>query len=201
MIETEIKYFLGDEAAAKALVARAGLTWRPGEFEVNRIYDTPGGELKRQGAVVRLRTRGGKAWLTYKEKAGQSDRGAKVRIEHETEVSTPEAVVELLAALGLVDVMHYEKYRAGYDIEGAKLEVDRLPGGWFCEIEGEPDTIDRARERCGLDQRGLVDGTYPDLCRKLLDNNILQSLHWTFPGAGRKSFCLPPVDDRWWSRL
>lgn len=198
MIETELKFFLGDEAAARAVVTAAGLEWHGGELEVNRIYDTPEGTLRQAQSIVRLRTRGETAWLTFKQKTDPGDSIAKVRIEHETEVSNSGAVAEILAALGLAETLRYEKYRASYDLAGARLDIDRLPGGWFCEIEGSTDTISVAQKACGLADISPIPYTYPGLCHKLHTSKRLEKTRWIFPATDEASISLPPKGDPWW---
>jgi len=198
MIETEVKYYLGDKKTARAIIAAAGLEWIDGEYESNRIFDTSEGRLRREESVVRLRTRGSKTWLTYKQKTPQFDGIAKVRIEHEMEVSSPEAAGEFLTGIGLVETLRYDKYRAEYELQGTLLLIDRLPGGWFCEIEGDGEAIACTAEKCGLDRSQMVALTYPEICRRLFDNKALPAPAWIFPAQGQAEVRLPVGADVWW---
>lgn len=198
MIETEIKYILENKEAARAVVSAAGVEWIDGAYETNRIFDTPEGRLRREGSVVRLRTRGGTSWLTYKQKTPESDGIAKLRIEHEMEVSSPGSAGEFLSGIGLVERLRYDKYRAEYELLGALLVMDRLPGGWFCEIEGDSAGIARASEACGLSRDQVIEITYPEICSKLFLSNKLLSPCWIFPAAGEAEIVLPEPTDPWW---
>jgi len=199
MLEIEVKYYLGREAVARNLVRRWGLSWKPGVFEINRIFDFPDRRLGGQGALVRVRTREDSASLTFKTKTDVDVPGAKVRREFDSRVSDPDAVLQLLAALGLLEVLRYERYRASYPAGGTAIEIDCLPGGWFCEIEGTPGAIAEKVCEAGLKGAGAIPWSYPGIFRRLCARANLSSDVWDFELARRVNFIIPPPDDPWWS--
>jgi adenylate cyclase class 2 len=199
MTEIEAKFFLGGETIARRLARAWGLVWKNGEFEVNRIFDFSDKRLKKRGALVRLRTRGERAWLTFKEKAISEIRHAKVRIENETELSDTNAAAAILDGLGLQEALRYERYRAGYERNSAKIEFDLMPGGWFCEIEGDPESIDSALRDGQLDPETSVTWSYPEIFAKLQVYNRVVSTAWSFNLLKESNFRIPPRADRWWA--
>ncbi|MGE5250960.1 MAG: class IV adenylate cyclase, partial [Bacteroidota bacterium] len=78
-------------------------------LEINRRFDLPDGSLKAQGRVLRLRN-DSEVHLTYKG-ASTLDRGVLNRSELEVTVSDPDAMQQVLEALGYVQIAVYEKYR------------------------------------------------------------------------------------------
>jgi len=201
MLEIEAKYYLGDEAAARQVAQRCGFEWRDGQFEVNRIFDYPDQSLRRREAVVRLRTRGDSAWLTYKENAEGERQHAKVRHEYETGIADAEGATDVLRGLGLTEVLRYERFRAHYPIEGACMVLDRVPGGWFCEIEGDFDHIEALARRAALPPERALSLPYPTIFVKLLQYNDIECRAWDFGLVEGGRFRIPAPDDPWWAQL
>lgn len=97
----------------------------------------------------------------------------KVREEVEVEVSHPEKLRALLAAVGLVAAFRYEKVRTSYVLPrlgGVKLELDETPIGTFVELEGAPRQIDRAARLLGYQPAKYITSSYLalhlDACRR-----------------------------------
>jgi predicted adenylyl cyclase CyaB len=199
VLEVETKYFLGDEAAARALTARWGIAWADGTFEVNRIFDFKDRRLARAGSLVRVRTRDDGASLTFKKKVGGGDDRLKVREEHDSRISAPDSVLCLLGALGLEEVLRYERYRATHPLAGTVIEIDRLPGGWFCEIEGDAGLIARRAAEGGLGEAVPIACSYPEIFRRLAADLGFEARAWTFDFATKRALSLPPPGDSWWS--
>lgn len=200
MLEIEIKLHLGTEVRARDVCTSLGLPWLDGVYEKNRIYDFPDGRLKRRGALVRLRERGGSGFLTYKEKSQKQVPGAKVRLEYESAVSDTASVDSVLTSLGLVEVMTYERYRTRHSVGSAHLEMDFMPGGWFCEIEGSPEAIEHVRQAAGLGSVTPVVWSYPRIFRELCSAMPQPPRDWTFAALTGNFFSLPPTGDPFWSR-
>jgi adenylate cyclase class 2 len=198
MLEIETKYYLGEERAAHGLVTTWGLDWREGRFEVNRIFDFADGRLQRQGALVRVRERGDRGWLTYKERTAVEVPNAKVRLEHDSSIAHPGAVLLILRKLGLEEVLRYERYRARYEMEDAQIEIDHLPGGWFCEIEGRPEAIAERSRQAGLAEAEAIVWSYPEIFRRLLDLHHIKARAWSFGLASDKDLVLPAPGDAFW---
>jgi predicted adenylyl cyclase CyaB len=198
LLEIEVKYYLGDESTARELAQRWGFCWSDGTFEVNRIFDFADRRLRQAGALIRVRERGERGWLTYKERTDVSHEGAKVRLEHQTVVEDPGETTLLLTKLGLAEVMRYERLRAGHSAEGVYIVFDHLPGGWFCEIEGDPDAIHAMVRSGDLTSARPITWSYPEIFVRLLRHHDLQADAWTVALAAKTSFFIPPADDPFW---
>ena len=133
--ETEVKLYVADlEGLAVRLAAAGAALHSPRTYEHNVRYDTPGGDLSRQGVVLRLR-QDARVRLTYKGPAGVSD-GVMSRYEAEVTVDDFATTDGILRALGYVPFVVYEKYRTTYQWGEAEVVLDEMPFGSFCEIEG-----------------------------------------------------------------
>jgi adenylate cyclase class 2 len=199
VLEIELKLFLETEERARQLCSRLGLPWREGTFEVNRLFDYPDRRLRAKGALVRVRERGrgDEAFLTYKQKAPQKVKDAKVRLEHEAKISSAASVIELLRGLGLRETLFYERYRARHELGAAHLEIDRLPGGWFCEIEGSPEEISRVRESGDLGTISPIAWSYPEIFARITAV-AGGPRNWSFEAHSRGELHLPRAADPFW---
>lgn len=106
-------------------------------MEINLRFDNPDGTLTREHRVLRLR-KDQKVRLTYK---GPADPSSPVssRPEIEFEATSFEQARDFLLALGYVISVSYEKYRTVYLLEGTEIDLDEMPFGNFCEIEGKDE--------------------------------------------------------------
>mgnify|MGYP001161860944 CR=1 FL=1 len=147
--ETEVKFYVRDlkKIELRLLELKAQLI-QPRVHEVNYRYDTPDGSLRAKEHVLRLRS-DTNAVLTFK---GHSDLIDEVfsRIEWETTIGDLETGKRILEALGYVQFLVYEKYRAIYEIKDCHVMLDELPYGDFVEIEG-PDVSDIRKTALHLD--------------------------------------------------
>lgn len=198
MLEVEAKLYLETEAAAREVCRRLGLAWQEGTFEVNRVFDFPDLRLAQRGALVRIRERGAGGFLTYKARSDQEVPHAKVRLEYDSELSRPDAARKLLSELGLVEQLRYERYRARHETGGTHVEIDRLPGGWFCEIEGDPDAILQTRYRAGCENLSQIVWSYPEIFAALGRRFERAGTEWSFAAFEAGRFSLPPAGDAFW---
>jgi adenylate cyclase, class 2 len=183
-VETEIKLRLGDAAKGRALVRRAGLRLsRRRTFERNVVFDTPGSDLRRQGALLRLRECGGRKTLTYK---GSSSPGRhKSREEVEVTFSDLRAMTHILNKLGYEVMFQYEKYRTEYtDGEGVVM-VDETPIGAFLELEGSGEWIDRMAERLGYGAGEYETRSYGSLFQQYSRELGSPQRNMVFPEQGK----------------
>jgi hypothetical protein len=74
-----------------------------------------------------------------------------------------------------------------------------MPGGWFCEIEGDPKSIDSAIRDGQLDPETSVTWSYPEIFAKLQAYNRVGSTAWGFNLLKESDFRIPPAADRWWA--
>ncbi len=119
----------------------------PSAFEDNWILDR-GEELVSEGKILRLRTDGGKARLTFKGPM-RLEGNLKIRQEHEIEVESAEQARALLENLGFAAVRRYQKMREEWQLGGVTIALDHTPIGDFAEFEG--DRAEVVAKRCGFD--------------------------------------------------
>lgn len=166
-IETEIKIRLeSGESAISRLEAAAFRIAHPRIFEANTVYDDADSTLRTQGRLLRIREVGDRTILTYK---GPADRGKhKSREERETSVGDAQVAAVILDRLGFAQTFRYEKYRAEYERPGESgvVTLDETPIGWFMELEGPPDWIDRTAASLGFLESEYLTDSYGSLYLK-----------------------------------
>ena len=158
--EIEVKFHVRDlhKIETRLLELKAHLT-QPRAHEINFRYDLPDGSLRAEGRVLRLRN-DIKASLTYKGPSELID-GIFSRQELEFTVGDFETAQRFLEALGYVQILIYEKYRAIYDVNGCLVMLDELPYGDFVEIEGsDTSSIRKMALHIGLDFESAVGAGY-----------------------------------------
>ena len=119
----------------------------PGAFEDNWILDR-GNELISSGRILRLRTDGARARLTFKGPM-RLEGNVKVREEREVGIENAEEARELLGNLGFEVVRRYQKEREEWQLGGVTIALDHTPIGDFAEFEG--DGAETVAKRCGFD--------------------------------------------------
>ncbi|HEX6901777.1 MAG TPA: class IV adenylate cyclase [Thermoanaerobaculia bacterium] len=119
----------------------------PGAFEDNWILDR-GDELLSTGRILRLRTDGGRARLTFKGPMSLEG-NVKVREEREVGIENAEEAMALLENLGYSVVRRYQKVREEWHLGGVTIALDHTPIGDFAEFEG--DGAETVAKRCGFD--------------------------------------------------
>ena len=120
----------------------------PGAFEDNWILDREDGGLLGAGKILRLRTDGGRARLTFKGPM-TIEGNMKVREEREVEVQSADETRALLENLGFLVVRRYQKIREEWHLGGVTVALDHTPIGDFAEFEGDKAEI--VAKRCGFD--------------------------------------------------
>jgi adenylate cyclase class 2 len=158
--ETEVKFYVRDlkKIELRLLELKAQLI-QPRVHEINYRYDLPNGSMRAKGQVLRLRY-DTNAILTYKGPSDIID-GVFSRTELETTMGDLETVQRILKALGYVQILIYEKYRAIYEINGCHIMLDELPYGDFVEIEStDASTIRKMTLIMGLKFETAVGAGY-----------------------------------------
>jgi adenylate cyclase class 2 len=161
-IEIEKKFRLTSAQREKLLrrLPEAGAVLRDEEFEENTLFQ--GNSLDLRKHVLRLRCAGEKATLTFKERSASSSM-IKHQREDETRIEDPTALRQILAGLGFMPALVYEKRRATWNMEGAEIVVDQLPFGLFVEIEGTEKRILEIEKLLGLTEAEALLDSYPEL--------------------------------------
>jgi len=119
----------------------------PAAFEDNWILDREG-ELLASGRILRLRTDGQRARLTFKGPL-RLEGNMKVRQEREVEIENADEARELFQNLGYGVVRRYQKMREEWQLGGVTIALDHTPIGDFAEFEG--DGAETVARRFGLD--------------------------------------------------
>ncbi len=168
-IETEKKYLLtaGKYSGLISALESSGAEFAGEDFEENIIFT--GGALSDKQAVLRLRRIdrgiGEKTLLTYKERL-PSQSGVKHQIEHETMVEDFEAALQIFESLGFTRSLIYEKKRRTWRFDDVEVVLDKLPFGFYMEIEGTVEAIEKTEKLLGIENLEAVHETYPQLTAK-----------------------------------
>jgi predicted adenylyl cyclase CyaB len=170
MLEVELKSVVDDVDRRRANVERAGATVvYAGRLE-DRRWDTPDRALLAKDHVLRVRTyrndAGVRAELDWKGPT-RREGGYKLRDELETKVGDPDALGEILAALGYEVSIAIDREIVQYDLEGTMIRFEHYPRmDDLVEVEGEPEDIERAIAALGLPRDGFNTDRLPDFVRR-----------------------------------
>ena len=160
-VEIEIKLAAADLDRARAAILNLGYdVHHERAHEFNTLYDTDTLSLRREGHLIRVRSFGNTAALTFK---GLSIGGRhKQREEIEVAVSDAPATSLILQRLGFRPVFCYEKFRTEYTKPGEPgiITIDETPIGNFLELEGPADWIDTAAARLGYRESDYIKLSY-----------------------------------------
>lgn len=122
------------------------------------FYDLPDDSIRQAKNTLRLRQIGGRAYLAYKEFV--ENRRAKIRREHEAEVSDFEEMRRILKSLGLVEWAETRKHRTSYVTpDGTHFELDKHTDQYayvpeYLEIEAKDiTTLDRYAKLLGYSRK------------------------------------------------
>ncbi|MDP2848029.1 MAG: class IV adenylate cyclase [Humidesulfovibrio sp.] len=165
-LETEIKFLNVDHDALRLRLVELGAQRLSYGFESNVVYDDAARTLKAQGTLLRLREKNSRFVLTLKTASAQTSNLAKVYEESETEVLDAPAMREILAGLGYLPALCYEKVREEWSLLGCEVCLDTLPFGCFAEIEGDEADIQACAAALSLPQSAASKATYHDLNRQ-----------------------------------
>lgn len=163
MLEIEVKVPADELEPVRArLLSLGAVLLQERHLEENTLFDFRSGDLKRRREALRLRTRGGKAELTFKG-APQKSRRFKIRCEFETEVRKPKQVRKILQALGLVPVFSYTKHRSVLKLDRVRICLDETAVGNFLEFEGERNRITALAKKLGIPTRSMIKKSYVEM--------------------------------------
>jgi predicted adenylyl cyclase CyaB len=170
MLEVELKSVVDDVEQRRANVERAGATVvYAGRLE-DRRWDTADRALLAKDHVLRVRTyrsdAGVRAELDWKGPT-RREGGYKLRDELETKVGDPDALGEILTALGYEVSIAIDREIVQYDLEGTMIRFERYPRmDDLVEVEGEPADIERAIAAIGLPREGFNTDRLPDFVKR-----------------------------------
>jgi adenylate cyclase class 2 len=152
--EVEQKHRIDDVAALIAQLEGRGVKLGPPVEQVDQYFAHPARDFAKTDEALRIRTAGGKSFVTYK--GPKLDATTKTRRELELPLAATDSdglqFAELLQALGFKPVAIVRKNRRpfhiqhdGREVEGALDDVDGV--GTFAELElqAEDANLDQAR--------------------------------------------------------
>ena len=172
--------------AIRGRLRDAGASGPSQHLEVNTFFDTEDRSLLAGDEGLRLRrdrrvSDGHERHvITYK---GPRRLGPlKSREEIEVDVSDAAAATQLLARLGYLRTLSFEKRRESWEFDNCKVELDELPHlGKFVEVEGpDEQSVMRVRERLGLASRPIVKSGYITLLMSYLQERGQTTKNVTF---------------------
>ena len=164
-IEIEKKYRLTEKLRGEVeeSLEEFGAEFLGEDFEENTLFSND--DLFRRNAIVRIRRKGDRAVLTFKQRISATS-DAKQQIEHESDVSDADAVRSIIESVGLRPATVYEKRRKTYKFRDVEVVLDELPFGQFMEIEGSISAIAEAEMLLGIEELAVEPETYPRLAMK-----------------------------------
>jgi adenylate cyclase class 2 len=186
--EVEIKFRVDSvQTLTDRLKATGFQLVTPRTHEMNTLYDQPGAELRRRGALLRLREYGSKWTLTYKDKSVPQIGLHKSRREIETVVQNGPAMEQMLDALGYKPSFRYEKFRSEWSDGQGHVVVDETPIGNFGEIEGQPEWIDATAQKLNISTRSYLKESYAELFLTWKNKSKSSAVEMTFAAIGDQS--------------
>ena len=177
--EREIKLRFDSAEDARTRILALGATPLHGRrLQEDSLLDTDDERLRRQRSVLRIRSEGGKALLTFK---GPAQPGAmKLREEHETVVADGDTLLCILEQLGLHIWFRYEKYREEFSADDVVIAVDETPVGVFVELEGGEVAIHKMAEALGFAPADYITDSYRFLFLQHRDTHGLDGADMVF---------------------
>jgi adenylate cyclase class IV len=167
--ELELKAVIPDPDALRARLLAAGAVRRFRGRMSDRRYDRTG-ELTARDEVLRVRSYlpidgQSEAVLGWKGPTLRSPGGYKRREEIEIEVAA--SPHELLTALGYEVVHAVDRDVEVFDLDGATIRIERYPAmDPLLEVEGTPETIERAVRASGIDRAAFTPESLADFVRR-----------------------------------
>lgn len=179
VVEAELKALAREPERIHAALSQRAVGER--SIYLDRYFDYPDRGWTRRGNELRVRTvtselGSTKAWLTFKEPAVDPASGSKP--EHETMIGDAGVLVSVLTALGLEQIVAFEKrcvnYRfttQGRELTATVVTIPELAGQTFLELEtrADPDDLDAALEvvrsvlrELGVKESDLTTQAYTD---------------------------------------
>ena len=161
--EIEVKFLIEALPAMRQRLLALGATCStPRTYEENLLFDTPDAQFRQQGRLLRLR-RDRRNRITYKEPTTHNNLDFKIMQEYEIEVSDFAQAHAILAKLGFVQVLRFEKYRETFTYQDAEIVLDEVPFGTFMEIEASPEDIRALVTALDLDFATRLVSSYVDI--------------------------------------
>lgn len=164
-LEIEVKLRMDNLNEARRRLGELNALCKGLTRETNLFFDRPDRSLleRNSGLRVRMERRddgSAKGLLTYKGPPGET--GLHSREAFDVYCDPPEQVEPLLAALGFVRTLSYDKRRESWEYRECKVELDELPRlGTFLEIEGPTEeAVRNVQKELGLEAAPAMRESY-----------------------------------------
>jgi predicted adenylyl cyclase CyaB len=170
MREVELKAVLDSWAIRRAKLMQAGASLVFSGRLQDRRYDTADRALMARDIVLRLRIyrdeHNTRTELEYKGPTGY-DRGYKVREEIGSTVSDPDAIAMILSGLGYTVLRAIDREIEQFEIANTVVRFERYPRmDELVEVEGEPESIERAIALMGMPREAFSAERLPDFAAR-----------------------------------
>lgn len=145
------------------------------KFEKTYGYFTENYENMAKGIFPRIKDKDGVALVSVKVKT-KNDSKMFERDEYEFEIdsSKVESLRSMFGALGYCIEHIFEKRRYKLEpINNCDFVVDELPFGYFIELEGAEEDIEKSIKKLGLENNERINGTYLKLWEEYKKENNL----------------------------
>ena len=180
-IETEAKFKVESHQPVRDRLRALGAEFLRSVVETNRIFDAPGGALRRQGFGLRIREtvtqdgEPGPSRLTFK--GAVTGGPLKSREELEVTVSDAGMLADILERLSYTRILTYQKRRESWRLGDCLVELDEPPHiGLFVEIEGPTvDAIRKAQTELGLGDATHVTSSYVRMLFQYCEGRSIQN--------------------------
>lgn len=153
MEEIEAKFLNIDADAIEKKLLALGATKKYDRVFRDRVFDFPGWPLDADKAWLRLRDKGDKITLSFKQRFGTSEAGDAGMDEVEIVVDDFENTSNILSKIGMVVKFDQEKRRVHYKLDGVEVDIDTYPLiPTLLEIEGKNwDEVKNTAKKLGLE--------------------------------------------------
>jgi adenylate cyclase, class 2 len=193
-IETEIKIPVADfREFRRQADALGGVRVSGRHFEDNYIFDFDDARIRRGHCFVRVRSGGGKCFLTYKGPP-KPEGPFKTREELETEVGSASIAKEILEKLGMKVLFRYQKFREEYRVlsrgpsgDAVCLSLDETPIGNYAEFEGSEEGIRELTGHMGFNELSFLRASYYFLYIEYCRERGISPGDMVFPGTGNET--------------
>lgn len=173
-MEIEIRFRISDAKKLRRKLRELGSKcierWRGRDI----LFDK-NDELTSRDRLLRLRLggqrgkRGRRGKLTYK--GPYKNHTFKVREEFETIVESAEIAMKILAALGYLPTVQFEKRTELWKYAKVEIYIDEMPKtGLFMEIEGSEKNIKKVAKTLGFDTKEGIKKSYCEFFAELDKN-------------------------------
>ena len=169
--EFELKAVVADPAeCVRRMHAAGGRLTQRGRLE-DRRWDNAAGELSARDEVLRLRVLRAadgaiQATMDWKGPTG-FERGYKVREELSFPIADPDGFAHVLERLGFRVTHAIDRDIEMYEVPGGHARIERYPRmDVLIEVEGAPETIERAIAATGIERERFTSERLADFAAR-----------------------------------